>query len=102
MSAPAKTYMSPSRFSIEGKWKNVGTYSFGQVQNGAIVSFDGTNCNFYSPKDTYSFYKNGDHFILDCTSLLFSETLSFEVKIVDDDHIDIYYGSNYLELARTS
>ncbi len=94
------TYQNVSNFDIRGKWKNVGTYTFGQVQSGAIVVFDGKNCNVYSPQDTYAFYKDGDSYTLDCTSLLFSETLSFKVKIVDKDNIHIYYGSNYLELKR--
>ena len=97
--AASKDYISVSDFSIEGKWKNVGTYTFGQVQSGAIVAFDGTNCNFYSPKDTYAFYKDGDHYKLECTSLL-AETLSFTVKIVDEDNIDIFNGSNIIELTR--
>ena len=100
--APAvnKKYITPARFSIEGKWKNTGSYTFGQVQKGAIVSFDGINCNVYSPKDTYAFYKDGNQYKLECTSLLFSETLTFTVKIVDENHIDIYYGSNCLEMTR--
>ena len=95
-----QNYQNVSNFNIKGKWKNVGTYTFGQVQSGAIVVFDGKNCNVYSPQDTYAFYKDGDSYTLDCTSLLFSETLSFKVKIVDKDNIHIYYGSNYLELKR--
>ena len=87
-------------FRLEGKWKNVGAYTFGQVQSGAIVVFDGKNCNVFSPKDTYAFYKDGSDYKLECTSLLFSETLTFRVKIVDKDHINIYYGSNYLEMSR--
>lgn len=98
--APQKSYTSPKKFTIEGKWKNVGTYTFGQVQSGSIIVFDGTNCNVFSPMDTYAFYKDGDEFKLDCTSFLFSETLSFVVKIVDKEHIDIYRGANYLEMKK--
>ena len=46
------TYVYLWGFSIEGKWKSVGESGFGQAQPGAIVAFDGTNCNFFSPKDT--------------------------------------------------
>ena len=99
---PSKQYITPSSFTIEGKWKNTGTYTFGQVQQGAIVAFDGKNCNFFSPMDTYAFYKSGSNFKLDCTSYLFSDTLSFTVKIIDNDHIDIYNRSNCLELTRVS
>lgn len=99
MPAVSKDYISVSNFSIDGKWKNIGTYTFGQVQSGAIVAFDGVNCNFYSPKDTYAFYQDGDNYKLECTSLL-AETLSFTVKIVDENNIDIFNGSNILELTR--
>lgn len=95
-----KEYVTLSKFSVEGKWKNVGQGTFGQVQSGAIVVFDGTNCNVFSPKDTYAFYKDGDNYRLDCTSFLFSETLSFTVKLVDEDHMDIFTGNGILELAR--
>ena len=98
--APQKSYTNPKKFSIEGKWKNVGSYTFGQVQSNAIVVFDGTYCNVFSPQDTYAFYKDGDDFRLDCTSFLFSDTLSFTVKIVDKNNIDIYNGTNYLELTK--
>lgn len=94
-----KNYITVSGFKIEGKWKNVGTYTFGQVQSGAIIAFDGTNCNFYSPKDTYAFYKDGDHYKLECTSLL-AETLSFTVKIVDKNNVDVFVDSDILELTR--
>ena len=100
-SAAPKEYVTLGNFSIEGKWKNVGTYTFGQVDNGGIVSFDGTYCNLYSPRDTYAFYKDGDSYRLDTTSLL-GEPTSFTVKIVDKDNIDVYYGSDYLELTRVS
>ncbi len=94
-----KEYQFPSSYSIEGKWKNVGTYTFGQVGAGAIVVFDGTHCNFYSPSDTYAFYEKQLAYKLDITSAL-GETLSFVVRIVDENNIDIYNGSNYLELTR--
>ena len=96
----SKDYITLSDFSIEGKWKNVGTYTFGQVQSGAIVAFDGINCNFFSPKDTYAFYQDGDDYKLECTSLLSTDTLTFAVKIVDENNIDVFNGSNYLELTR--
>lgn len=96
----SKDYITLSNFSIEGKWKNVGTYTFGQVQSGAIVAFDGTNCNFFSPKDTYAFYQDGDDYKLECTSLLSTDTLTFTVKIVDENNIDVFNGSNCLEMTR--
>ena len=89
-----------SDFSIEGKWKNIGTGTFGQIQKNAIVIFDGKYCNVYSPADTYAFYMDGDSYKLDCTSMLFAETLSFYVKVVDNNHINLYYGSSCVELRR--
>lgn len=89
-------------FTIEGKWKNTGSYTFGQAQSGSIVSFDGTNCNVFSPRDTYAFYRDGSDYKLECTSLLFSQNVTFTVKVVDQDHMQIYYGSNCLEMTRVN
>ena len=100
-SAKQKNYVVKNNFSIIGKWKNVGDYTFGQAQKGSIISFDGTNCNFFSPKDTYAFYKNGDNYKLDCTSPL-ADTVSFTVKIVDENNIDVFNGSDIIELKRVS
>ena len=97
-----KRYKDVNSFSIEGKWKNTGTYTYGQAQSGAIIVFNSTNCNFVSPQDTYAFYKDGSNFRLDCTTYVFSQTLSFTVKIIDDDHIDVYNGSDYIELTRVA
>ena len=93
---------SEKEFVIEGKWKNIGDYTYGQVQSGAIVIFDGSHCNVYSPQDTYAFYLEGKEYRLDCTSVLFTETVSFIVKTEDNDHIRIYNGSEYLLLQRVS
>ena len=96
-----KTYITMNNFSIEGKWKSVGNYGFGQAQPGAIVAFDGTNCNFFSPSDTYAFYADGGDYRLECTSFMSTSTAAFTVKIIDADHIDVYYGNNITELQRT-
>ena len=87
-------------FYIEGKWKSVGDYGFGQAQPGSIVAFDGTNCNFFSPQDTYAFYKDGDKYVLDTTSFLTSENVSFTVTIIDEDNIEISRASNTTVLKR--
>lgn len=96
-----KTYITMNNFSIEGKWKSVGSYGFGQAQPGAIVAFDGTNCNFFSPSDTYAFYADGNDYRLECTSFMSTSTATFTVRIIDADHIDVYYGDNITELQRT-
>lgn len=87
-------------FVIEGSWSSVGTAGFGQAQPGAVVTFDGTHCNFFSPYDTYAFYQEDGQWKLECTSFLFSQTLTFAVEIVDSDTVNIYYGSGCTELSR--
>ena len=87
-------------FTIEGKWKSIGSYGFGQAQPGAIVVFNGTNCNFFSPQDTYAFYQDGNNYKLETTSFMSTDTLSFTVKIIDFDNIQIYRGENITHLAR--
>lgn len=89
-----------SDFPIEGSWKSVGSVGFGQAQPGSIVTFDGTHCNFYSPNDTYSLYQSGEEFLLECTSMIFSETLQFDVIIIDESNIQIKYGSTTTQLKR--
>ena len=89
-----------NKFSIEGKWKNVGEDTFGQVQQGSIVVFDGENCNVYSPQDTYAFYKEGSDYTLDCTSMLFSDTVTFTVKVIDNDNIEMTGYGGVLKLTR--
>lgn len=100
-SATQRDYKNIDNFNIKGKWKNVGTGTFGQAQSGAIISFDGKNCNFFSPNDTYAFYKKGSDYTLDCTSPL-SSTVTSTVKIVDENNIDIIRGSTIIELKRVS
>ena len=87
-------------FDIAGKWKNTGSDGFGQAQPGSIVVFDGTNCNFYSPSDTYAFYKDGNHYTLDVTSFLFSDNLSLTVNVKDKDHVEITNGNWIVEMTR--
>jgi len=89
-----------SNFSIDGKWKNVGENTFGQAQKGSIVVFNGTNCNWYSPQDTYAFYKDGDNYRLDITGALFGENRSFKVVVTDKNNIEIYNGSTPISMKR--
>lgn len=86
-------------FHIEGKWKNVGDTTFGNVMQGGIVSFDGTHCNYISPQDTYVFYESDGVYYLDASSLLGS-AISFTVSVIDNDNIRIYDGTHYVELKR--
>lgn len=89
-------------FIIEGKWKNVGTTTFGQAQSGSIIVFDGTHCNYYSPYDTYVINRESGEWVLDCVSYIFAETLRFRVDVIDEDTIDIYYGSEAVRLNRVA
>ena len=87
-------------FAIEGKWKNTGEGQFGQMQPGAITTFDGKNCNVYSPNDTYAFYSENGEYKLDVTGLL-GGTPSFTVTVIDSDHISMTTGSSdTVELTR--
>ena len=96
---PEYQYITIDNFTIEGKWKSTGTYGFGQAQPGAIVVFDGIHCNFFSPQDTYAFYKEGTQYRLDTTSLM-GGTESFTVKLLDENHIHVMQGSYITELER--
>ncbi|MDR1953846.1 MAG: hypothetical protein LBQ21_05145 [Clostridiales Family XIII bacterium] len=88
-------------FVIEGKWKSVGDVGVGQAQPGAIIQFTGTECNLYSPRDTYAFYKEGDGYRVDATGLL-GGTLSCKVVIVDKDNIELHTGSSVTLLRRVA
>ena len=87
-------------FNIIGSWKSIGDNGFGQAQPGSIVTFDGEHCDFYSPNDTYSLYQYDGKIQLECTSMIFSETLKFDVIIIDDSNIQIQYGSTTTKLKR--
>ncbi len=89
-----------SGFSIEGKWKSVGSYGFGQAQPGATVIFDSNHCNFSSPRDTYTFIKDGDNYRLETTSSLSTDTLRFTVEVIDNDRIHVIYNGRTTELQR--
>ena len=97
---PEQPQQQADDFVIEGSWLSVGSGGFGQAQPGMTVTFDGTHCNYYSPKDTYAFYQDYGQWKLDCTSFLFSETLTFKVEVIDANSINVYYGSNRTELSR--
>ena len=84
---------------IEGKWKNIGENTFAMAQRGAIIAFDGTNCNWYSPRDTYAFYRDGDHYRLDITSAI-GESRTFVVKVIDNDNIEIYFVDTPITMQR--
>lgn len=86
--ASDNSYIIPDSYDLTGKWKSIGESDFGQAQPGAIVIFDGSRCNFYSPSDTYAFYYDGDKYVLDVTSPL-GESLSWTVNIIDDNNIKI-------------
>jgi hypothetical protein len=86
-------------FAIEGKWKNVGETGIGQAQPGAIIIFDGMNCNLISPSDTYAFYEDGGDYRLDWTTVLGSSG-SQTVHVIDEDHIEMHNGEARIEFER--
>lgn len=88
MESSDASYIVPDSYNITGKWKSVGDSGFGQAQPGAIVVFDGNNCNFYSPNDTYAFYFDGDKYVLNLTTPL-GESLEQTVNIIDDGNIEV-------------
>lgn len=86
---------SVSNFTIQGSWKSIGSYGFGQAQPGATVTFNETNCNFYSPYDTYQFYQENGKWRLSCKNVLWQDIQYFTVTILDIDNIEIVHdGSN--------
>ncbi len=95
-----KEYIDLRNFTIEGKWKSIGETGFGQAQPGAIVVFDGVNCNFFSPSDTYACYQGNNGWQLDLTSYLFADNLTCPIKIIDEDTIDVFYGTSMTTLKR--
>ncbi len=99
-SPQSQTQESEDSFSIIGEWISTGSEGFGQAQPGSEVWFDGTHCSFYSPYDTYEFYQQDGQWVLDCTSTIFAETLSFDVDITDENHVTITWGSIVTELER--
>lgn len=96
----AHSYVTMNNFSIEGKWKSVGSYGFGQAQPGAIVIFNGTHCNFFSPSDTYALISKNGKYELDVTSFGSTDSLSFTVGIIDANHIDLKRNGYTTELQR--
>ncbi len=93
-------YAQVDGFTIEGRWKSVGDYGFGQAQPDAVIVFDGWNCNFCSPQDTYAFYPEGGWYRLDVTGFGSGDTQSFTVKTVDAEHIGVIAGGYTTELVR--
>lgn len=79
-------YGCGDEFYIEGKWRSVGDEGFGQAQPGAIVVFDGKNCNLLSPNDTYSLSNDNGEYKLYVTGLL-GGNVTFNITLEDNDHI---------------
>jgi hypothetical protein len=71
----------------------------GQARPGAVIHFADYECNLYSPKDTYAFYRDGDQFRVDATGLL-GGTLSCTVVVTDNDNIVLDPGSSHETVLR--
>lgn len=86
-------------FSIEGKWKNTGTGTYAMVQQGTVVTFDGSHCNVMSPSDTYAFSGSSGSYKLDVSAVL-GGNQTFNVNVKDNDDIELIAGSTTLQLQR--
>ena len=89
-------------FNIEGNWKNTSNTTYGQMQSGAVISFDGEHCNVVSPYDTYAFYKSGGRYYLDCATAMFAETISFRVKVKSRNDIIIETDNGPVKLRKVA
>lgn len=88
-------------FGIQGTWQSVGEGTWGQViGKGATVTFDKTNCNLFSPRDTYLLEKNSDNtYTLTVTGLL-GMGGTFTVTPDGNDRMTLQSGDTVLELQR--
>lgn len=59
---------------IKNEQKKHGGSGLRQARPKAIISFDGTNYNFFSSKNTYALYQDEDTYKLDVTSYLLVDT----------------------------
>ena len=75
-------YQVVPNFDITGKWINVGTDTYGQAQEGEIITFD-----------------PGAEYILSCTSLM-GDSVEFRVYTLDNNNIEIEFCGGVLELTR--
>ena len=91
-----------SSFSIEGKWQSVGDTGFGQAQPGAVVYFDGVNCNIVSPFDTYTVKGSNGSYTLDVTSFSSTAVFTFDINLDGKNHIYLIGNSSTIELERVN
>ena len=96
----SSTASKEQNFTIEGKWKSVGDHGIGMAQPGAIVTFDGQNCNVISPMDTYAFEQNGNSFRLYVSGVM-GGNVSFDVVVENYNDITLDPGTgNVTKLRR--
>jgi len=88
-----------SSFDIRGNWQ-VTSGQWGQATPGTVIVFNGSQCNLYSPKDTYGISKtSNNNYRLSVTGLL-GGNFSFDVTVVDKNHIKLVNGSTSIEMKR--
>ncbi len=87
-------------FEIGGAWKSVGDQAWGVVAPGTVVRF-GDTVNLFSPWDTWLYEEDGPGGgELTVTGLL-GGTYTFDVNVIDNDHIELVRDSYTLELERS-
>ena len=88
-----------SSFDIRGNWQ-VTSGQWGQATPGVVIVFNGSQCNLYSPKDTYGISKiSNNSYRLEITGLLGGNS-SFDVTVVDKNHIKLTRGSTTIDMKR--
>ena len=80
-----------ANFNISGAWKQTYGSSGWADSNGRTIRFNNNNqCNIFSPQDTYGISARGNGgFTLSVTGLL-GGNLTYWVKVIDNDQIEVY------------
>ena len=92
-------------FRIEGQWEKAEdnctarTISKDMKEDNTIIFFNGSNCNFSSPFETYRFQKIKGSYFLTISNILYDK-VTFRVNVLDNDHIEISGDGAVVKLER--
>ena len=92
-------------FRIEGQWERAEdncaarTISYDIKEDDTIIFFNGSNCNFSSPFETYRFQKIKGKYFLTVSNIL-CDKVTFRVNIIDNNHIEISGSGDVVKLER--